>query len=83
MKLLGKILQLGNLAIEQLKNKRVILRLSARTRIAKLPDYEITQYSLAGACQFTGLMLRLTISVIFLSINDLNDHFDPRTGSPA
>ena len=24
-----------------------------------------------GACQFTGLVLRLTISLIFLSINDL------------
>jgi len=38
---------------------------------------------LAGACQFTGLVLRLTISLIFLSINNLKHHSERQTGSPA
>ena len=40
------------------------------------PDRPITQSVLAGDCQFTGLMLQLTILVIFLSINDLKHDFD-------
>ena len=38
---------------------------------------------LAGACQFTGMVLGLTILLIFLSINNLKDHFDPADRSPA
>jgi len=43
----------------------------------------LQNHSILGwvACQFTGLMLRLTISLIFHSINNLKDNLDPANGS--
>ena len=52
-------------------------------KITKLPNYTITQFVWLGACQFTGLMLRLTILLIFLSINNLKHNLIPCHGSPA
>jgi len=80
MELLGeKLSNWGNLEIEQRKGISGVGVISNYT-ITRYPNYSLR---LAGACQFTGWMLPLTISVIFLSINNLGLNSDCSTGSAA